>query len=292
MAKRGLGKGLGALIPNLGNSENVRFEELALDAILPNPNQPRKNFEEEAFNDLVSSIKEVGLVQPIVVRPSSNGFMIVAGERRWRAAREAGLTMIPALIRDSSESESLELALIENIQREDLNAIEEAMAYRRLIDEFELTQAEMANRVGKSRVSITNTLRLLQLPESVKGMIADCMLTAGHAKVLLGLPDQASQELLALRAVEEGLSVRALERIIRQMMDREQPSQDRQTRRVEEYHREIADGMERILGSRVVVYETQSKGTVQIQFKNRGDLERIFNLISNQARDDQTFLGS
>lgn len=292
VSRRGLGKGLGALIPSLSNNENVKFEELPLEAIQPNPRQPRKNIDEEALNDLVMSVKEVGLVQPIVVRPVASGFQIVAGERRWRAAKEAGFTMIPALIRESTDTESLELALIENIQREDLNPIEEAIAYRRLIDEFGLTQQEMANKVGKNRVTVTNMLRLLQLPDSVRGLIADGLLSPGHAKVLLALPDPATQELLALRTVEEGLSVRTLERTVRTMLDRDEPSQNRKTRVIEDHHRIVAEGLERALSSKVTVYETESKGTIQIYFDDRADLERIFNLISARVRDDSSFLGN
>lgn len=292
MVKRGLGKGLGALIPSLGGPDVGRYEELPIDSIRPNPGQPRMNIDEEAFRELVDSVREVGLVQPIVVRPVDSGFEIVAGERRWRAAQVAGLTAIPAIVREASECESLELALIENIQREDLNPLEEAMAYRRLIDEFDLTQQDMANRVGKNRVSITNMLRLLQLPESVQRLISEGALSAGHAKVLLSLPDPASQELLAMRSVEEGLSTRALERIVRTMLDRDEPANlTERSRKVDPQHRVLADGLERVLAARVSIYRTQTRGAIQIKFQDHDDLERIFNLITGRLRQDDGLTG-
>ncbi|MDP3012679.1 MAG: ParB/RepB/Spo0J family partition protein, partial [Candidatus Subteraquimicrobiales bacterium] len=172
MIKRGLGKGLGALIP-IPDAGEVRIEEILIDNIIPNPNQPRKHFDPQAFEELVSSIKEFGLIQPIVVRTKENNFEIIAGERRWRAAKEAGLATIPAIIRNSTDTESLEMALIENIQRENLNAVEEATAYHQLIEDFDLTQGELASKLGKSRAAIANTLRLLDLPEEIKSLIAE-----------------------------------------------------------------------------------------------------------------------
>jgi ParB family transcriptional regulator, chromosome partitioning protein len=221
MARRsGLGKGLGSLIPtetNDGGGEVLR--ELAIGVIEPNTYQPRSVFDEDQMASLAASIKELGVLQPILVRPTDDSeetFEIIAGERRWRAARRAGLTTIPALVRTATtDQNSLEQALVENVQRADLNSMEEAAAYQQLIDEFDLTHDQVAVRVGKSRTSVTNTLRLLQLPAGVQRAVAEGELSAGHARALLGTPDRTFQEQLARRIVEEGLSVRVTEELVR-----------------------------------------------------------------------------
>lgn len=213
MSKKGLGRGLGALIPevDLGERDKENILEIELRSIVPNPKQPRRDFDSVKLGELAASIREHGVVQPIVVRPKSGKYEIVAGERRWRASQLAGLTKIPALIRDFSEAEVMEIALIENIQREDLNPLEEAEAYRLLIEEFHLTQEELAKRLGKSRPQITNTLRLLQLKPGARAEVQTGRLSMGHAKVLLGVEDEAVQSELARRSADMGLSVRELE---------------------------------------------------------------------------------
>ena len=220
MARRGgLGKGLGALIPP-GGEEGVDaggLDELPISSIEPNRYQPRDHFDEEALGSLADSIREVGVLQPILVRPAGDGrYELIAGERRWRAARRVGLQTIPALVRETDDSTALEHALVENLHRDNLNPLEEAAAYQQLIEDFNLTHDEVAGRVGRSRASISNTLRLLQLPPSIQRSVQEKKLSMGHARALLGSPDRAFQEELAKRIVDEDLSVRATEDAVRE----------------------------------------------------------------------------
>ena len=216
MARRGgLGKGLGALIPTGTTESGGGLREIEVSAIRPNQYQPRERFDEELLNALTESIREVGILQPILVRPMGEEFELIAGERRWRAARRLGLTRIPALVRESSDAAALEEALVENVHRSDLNALEEAAAYQQLIEDFSLTHEEVATRVGKSRTSVTNTLRLLQLPPTVQKLVRDGSLPMGHARALLATPDRALQERLAIVIAREGWSVRAVEEAVK-----------------------------------------------------------------------------
>lgn len=218
MARRsGLGRGLGALIPNevVGDRASALLE-IPVTAIRANPHQPRSAFDEESLASLTASVREVGVLQPVLVRPlGDDSFELIAGERRWRAARRAGLPTIPAIVREASEVHSVEQALIENLHRQDLNPLEEAGAYQQLIEDFGCTHEQLSSRLGKSRVSITNTLRLFQLPPAVQKLVGEGQLSAGHAKALLGTPDRAFQEALARRVVSEQLSVRAVEEAVR-----------------------------------------------------------------------------
>lgn len=226
MVRRGgLGRGLDALIPrDITGSPDTSFREVPISAIKPNPLQPRRSFDEEALLSLVNSIKEVGLLQPVLVRAiNDTEYELIAGERRWRAARRAGLQSIPVLIEDTSDMGSLQRALVENIHREDLSPLEEAAAYQQLIEEFGLTHEEVAKQVGKGRATITNTLRLLQLPAGVQRLLAEGAISAGHARALLGTPDRAFQEELAVKVAREGWSVRATEEAVRM---KELPEQD------------------------------------------------------------------
>jgi ParB family chromosome partitioning protein len=218
--RSGLGRGLGALIPNeLVRETSAAFRDLPISAIEPNRYQPREHFDEEALLALSDSIRELGVLQPVLVRPlDDERFELIAGERRWRAARRAGLTAIPALVRDVSDTGSLEQALVENLHRTDLNPLEEAAAYQQLLEDFELTQEQVATRVGKSRPAVANTLRLLQLPASIQRLVAEQRLTAGHARALLGTPDRAFQEAFAQRIVREGLTVRQAEDEVRRQL--------------------------------------------------------------------------
>ena len=217
----GLGKGLGALIPSDATTgaafgDQPRLEDIAVSAIEPNPLQPRLHFDEEALAELAESVREIGVLQPVLVRPLADGtYQLIAGERRWRAATRAGLAVIPAIIRDTDDLGSIERALIENLHRQDLTPLEEAAAYQQLIEDFSLTHEQVATRVGKSRSAVTNTLRLMSLPPSIQALLADGRLSAGHAKALLGTPDRAFQEQLARRAVNEQWSVRMLEDAVR-----------------------------------------------------------------------------
>jgi ParB family chromosome partitioning protein len=215
--RSGLGRGLGALIPTEVVADRTSdLAEIPVSAIDPNPGQPRTHFDEELLASLAASIRELGVLQPILVRPVDGGrYQLIAGERRWRAAKRVGLQTIPALIRTVADQASLEQALVENLHRQDLNPLEEAAAYQQLVEGFGLTHDEVAVRVGKSRAAVSNTLRLFQLPPSIQRMVMDGALTAGHARALLGTPDRAFQESLARRAVAEQLSVRAVEESVR-----------------------------------------------------------------------------
>lgn len=218
MSRRsGLGRGLGALIPQGGSAATGSdLVQLPLNQLRPNRLQPRKQFDEEALAALVDSIKAVGLLQPVLVRELAPGeYELIAGERRFRAAKRAGLATIPAVIRAVDDISSLEQALVENLQREDLNALDEASAYQQLIEDFELTHDEVARRVGKSRTSVTNALRLFQLPPVVQKHVRDGLISAGHARALLGTPDRVLQETIANDAISQGLSVRAVEELVR-----------------------------------------------------------------------------
>jgi ParB family chromosome partitioning protein len=215
----GLGRGLGALIPPrpATNEDEATFQDLPIGAISPNQRQPRTQFDEEALAALTASVRELGVLQPVLVRATGGGaYELIAGERRWRAAKRAGLSLIPAIVRTVDDTLSLEQALVENVQREDLNPLDEAAAYQQLLEDFHLTHDELASRVGKSRAAISNTLRLFQLPPVVQRMVAEGRLTAGHARALLTTPDRAYQEALAQRIVTDGMSVRAVEEAARQ----------------------------------------------------------------------------
>lgn len=218
MARRsGLGRGLGALIPSevAASEHDASLRELAVSQIDPNPLQPRERFDEEALVSLTASISELGVLQPILVRPVGERFELIAGERRWRAAKRAGLQAIPAVVRTVDDTVSLEQAVVENLHRQDLNALEEAAAYQQLIEDFNLSHDDVARRVGKSRSAISNTLRLFQLPPTIQKLVAEGQLAAGHARALLGTPDRAFQETLARRAVSDQMSVREVEEAVR-----------------------------------------------------------------------------
>jgi ParB family chromosome partitioning protein len=305
--RSGLGKGLGALIPQqVVTRDAPAYREIPVSAIRPNPRQPRTRFDEEAMSALAASIREIGVLQPVIVREVGDGeFELIAGERRWRAARRAGLQTIPALVHDvTDEATSLERALIENLNREDLNPLEEAAAYQALIDEFGYTHEQVAARVGRSRVAVTNTLRLLQLPAGVRRALAEGTLTAGHARALLGTPDRALQEALAERVVTEGLSVRAVEAEVRRQVT-EQAATDAvptvdtgtnptdasvtpgraQADRVMRQQLppagvpELEELLASRLGTRVRIELSKGRGRITIEFGDLEDLERIATLV-------------
>jgi ParB family chromosome partitioning protein len=307
MARRsGLGKGLGSLIPTETNDgEGEILRELAIGVIVPNEFQPRSIFDEEQMSSLAASIRELGVLQPILVRPtddSEESFEIIAGERRWRAARRAGLATIPALVRSATtDQNSLEQALVENVQRADLNAMEEAAAYQQLIDDFSFTHDQVATRVGKSRTSVTNTLRLLQLPAGVQRAVAEGEITAGHARALLGTPDRALQEQLAARIISEGLSVRVTEELVRnggveiavaQAEIEEEPASrpESQPRRTAPRPLpppgilELEELLSNYLDTRVKVDLSSRRGRLMVEFATLEDLERIYRqMLGNQA---------
>ncbi len=278
MTKKGLGKGLGALIPSAAEEESGDALEIGLDQIEPNPKQPRTDIDEESIAELADSIKKVGLLQPIIVRPMGEGYQIIAGERRWRAARAAGLDTVPVRVVAATETASLELALIENLQREDLNSIEEARGYKRLLTEYQMTQAELADNVSKSRSAITNALRLLDLPEEVQEMVYAGELTAGHARAILSVPDEVQRINLATKVKSEGMSVREVENLARLYAAGQTERAARPA--TPKTFKIVARKLRRALGTNVRVRQTQKKGKIEIDFHGEDDLERIFRLLT------------
>ena len=286
--KTGLGRGLGALIPSTSTSkegsyysEATGYQEVPIGSISVNPYQPRDVFDEDALNSLSLSIREVGVLQPVLIRrKSSDTFELIAGERRWRAAKRAGKETIPAIVRDIEDLTSLEHALVENLHRQDLGPLEEAAAYQQLIDDFQLSQEAVAKRVGKSRPAIANALRLLQLPSSVQGFLMDGRLTAGHARALLGLSSRHEQDQLANRAIEENLTVREVERIVRDGSVSTKGTKKRPAKKsVAEL--EVERILSELLSTRVGVTIGSRRGKITIDFANNDDLTRILNIIEN-----------
>ena len=298
MARRsGLGKGLGSLIPagtddTGGDGSTTRLADVSVDEISPNPYQPRVHFDEDSLGDLTESIRQIGVLQPILVRQTDDGYELIAGERRWRAAQRAGLASVPAIVRAADDLGSMEQALVENLHRQDLTPLEEAAAYNQLLEDFELTHEQVAERVGKSRAAVTNTLRLLGLPPGVQRLLTDGRLSAGHARALLGTPDRARQEALAQQAVDEGWTVRAVETAIRGATESDDPSP-------EDTSEPLGDGagislltrlrppglleIEKLLAerlnTRVSISMGARKGRVSIEFADLSDLERIYDAM-------------
>ena len=278
----GLGTNLDALIPtslSVSGTEVARQDEISIDAISPNPRQPRTSFGEEELRELTASIKEVGLLQPPVVREVSLGrYELIMGERRLRAARAAGLTSIPVIIRQTADNELLREALIENIHRSQLNALEEGAAYAQLLDDFGCTHEELARRLGKSRPHLTNTMRLLNLPPSVQRKVAAGILSAGHARALLSLTNEAEIERLASRIVAEGLSVRAIEEIVTAGSSVPKKKSRINSRPSPEF-REIEERLSDLYETRVSVQSGKGKGKITIEFSGISDLKRILELL-------------
>ncbi len=292
MARRGgLGRGLGALIPPGATDEvTAALQEIPVSSISANRRQPRTAFDEESLAALTASVRELGILQPVLVRATGPGaYELIAGERRWRASKRAGLQVIPALVRTTDDAASLEQALVENLQREDLNPMDEAAAYQQLIEEFHLTHDEVAARMGKSRATITNTLRLFQLPPSVQRLVADGKLTAGHARGLLSSPDRAFQESLARRAVTEGLSVRAVEEIARSHGQDAQSGTGSGNSATDGSRLrppgllELEELLSAHLETRVKVQLGNGRGRVTIDFADLEDLERIYRAMTTTA---------
>jgi ParB family chromosome partitioning protein len=284
--RSGLGRGLGALIPTEVLKDRGALAELSITAVRPNPRQPRAHFDEEALAALTASVREVGILQPILVRRiSDDHYELIAGERRWRAARRAGLATVPAIVRIASDSESLEQALIENLNREELNPLEEAAGYQQLIEDFDLTHEQLSTRVGKSRVAITNALRLFQLPPSVQRLVAEGRLSAGHARALLGTPDRAFLESLARRAANEQLSVREVEEAVRQRNQMKLPDSDVSSGKPPGRLRppgilELEELLADHLNTKVRVDMGANRGKVVIEFATLEDLERIYKAMT------------
>jgi ParB family chromosome partitioning protein len=303
--KRGLGRGLGSLIPtgprhdttetateasepaaDSVDVEGAYFAEIPLDAITPNPRQPRSVFDEDSMAELVASIREVGLLQPVVVRQVGEGsYELIMGERRWRATRDAGLTTIPAIVRDTSDDAMLRDALLENLHRAELNPLEEAAAYQQLLDDFGCTHDELAQRIGRSRPQISNTLRLLKLSAPVQRRVAAGVLSAGHARTLLAVEDSERQDLLAARVVAEGISVRALEELV--SLRPADPAAARVVRRAPVSPRlsEISDRLSERFETRCKVELGRRKGKITVEFASIDDLQRILELMDPNGSD-------
>jgi ParB family chromosome partitioning protein len=280
----GLGRGLGALIPTGSvTPTSGGLTDIPIASIRPNPQQPREHFDEEALAALAESIREVGVLQPVLVREGDGDFELIAGERRWRAARRVGLQTIPAIVRVADDASMLQQAIVENVQREQLNPLEEAAAYQQLIEDFSFTHDEVATRVGRSRVTITNTLRLLQLPPLIQRQLKDGSLRMGHARALLGTPDRAFQEQLARRAVAEDMSVRAVEEAVRDREDnpaQRVTAQGTTTKLRPPGLLELEELLGDYLETRVRITMGPRHGRLQVDFATLEDLERIYRLMT------------
>ena len=293
MARRsGLGRGLGALIPpeaSGGGTGSSALRDVPVASVRPNPHQPRRHFDEESLSALASSVRELGVLQPVLVREVGEGeYELIAGERRWRAAKRAGLPTIPVVVRTADDLSSLEQAVVENLHRQDLNPLEEAAAYQQLIEDFSMTHDALATRVGKSRATITNMLRLFQLPPAIQKLVAEGSLSAGHARALLGTPDRAFQESLARKAAHDGMSVRAVEEAVRVRTELDPASAPAGGKtaggpklRQAGMH-ELEQLLSEHLATRVKVQETaKAGGKVLVEFADLDDLERIYRAMTD-----------
>ena len=290
--KKGLGKGLDSLIPDnkievKTSVPNVGGEQMMkINMVEPNREQPRRNFEEDSLLELADSIKQFGVLQPLIVRKRKDYYEIIAGERRWRAAKMAGVKEIPVIIKDFTGQEVLEIALIENIQREDLNPIEEAMAFKRLLTEFNLKQDEVAERVSKSRTAVTNSMRLLKLDEKVQQMVIDDMITTGHARALLAIEDPELQYNLANKIFDEKLSVRETESLVKSIKNPKEPKQKKTVKNAFIYE-DLEDKMKQVLGTKVnVLAKGNGKGRIQIEYYSDEELERMFEMIMSLQKGE------
>lgn len=288
--KFGLGKGLNALIPEdtvilepkkgKDKNDDNGYSLIDINLIKSNESQPRKSFDDEKIMELAESIKSNGIIQPLILRKDKDEYIIVAGERRWRAAKYIGIKEIPAVIMDLTEKQILEISLIENIQREDLNSIEEAIAYKKLITDFDLTQEQLSKRIGKSRVAITNTMRLLNLSEDVQQYIIEGVISEGHGRVLLAITDSKLQCELAQNVIDDKLSVRELEFLIRKLKTKSEPSKSKAKKETNPYYKEVIEKLENYFGTKVNVTNKNNKGKIEIEYYSEEDLQRILEIIN------------
>lgn len=286
MASRGLGKGLDALIPPeevpVDKSKNTKENRTGesevyvnISKVEPNPNQPRRNFNEDELQELADSIKLHGVIQPILVQDRNDHYEIIAGERRWRASMKAGLKEVPVLIRNYTEQQILEISLIENLQRSDLNPIEEAVAYKRLMTEFNMKQDEIADRVSKSRTAVTNSMRLLKLSDDVQQMVINDMLSSGHARALLGIEDQEDQYIAAQKVFDERLSVREVEKYVKDY-NNPKPKNTTSNNELDFIYRDIEEKLKIALGTKVAIHAKDAeKGKIEIEYYSRDDFDRL-----------------
>ena len=301
----GLGKGLDALIPNKAGGpskepakktrsavvkkdeptekDNLAAERLVkISSVEPNLNQPRRHFDEDALLELSESIKQYGVLQPLLVSDKKDYFEIIAGERRWRAAKMAGLKEVPVVVKEFTDQEIVEISLIENIQREDLNPIEEAMAYKRLMEEFHLKQDEIADRVAKSRTAVTNSMRLLKLSSKVQEMVIADMISAGHARALLGISDEALQETTAMKVFDEKLSVRETEKLVKNLVSPAKKVKTERNTAEDAIYESLEEKMKGIMGTKVSIQRKKNnKGKIEIEYYSRDELERIIDLFES-----------
>lgn len=264
-----------------GSKSGAMFVKIS--SVEPNINQPRKQFDEDALLELSESIKQYGILQPLLVSDKKDYYEIIAGERRWRAAKLAGLKEVPVIVKEFTDQELVEISLIENIQREDLNPVEEAMAYKRLIDEFHLKQDEVAERVGKSRTAVTNSMRLLKLSEKVQQMLIDEMITAGHARAILAISDKEKQETVAMKVFDEKLSVRETEALVKRMLEPPKTEKKNKFTTAEDaIYESLEEKMKSIMGTRVQIHRKKNdKGKIEIEYYSKDELERIIDLFES-----------
>jgi ParB family chromosome partitioning protein len=282
--KTGLGKGLDALFPGIElktESPGANFFECDMDKIVPNPFQPRRQFPEAELAELADSIKTQGILQPLLVRQSGNKYELIAGERRLRAARLAGLFKVPVMVKQIKDTELLELSIIENIQRQDLNPIEEAEAYQRLLTEFKLTQDQVAKRVGKSRPAIANFLRLNQLPPEIKSCLKDGTLTTGHARAILGLSSIAMQRKVGKLTVDKGLSVRETEKLVQRLNSETDHPKKPAPNQDDIYFKSVSEDLSRFFGTKVLIKRKGQQGRLEIEFYSDDDLDRVLGLLKS-----------
>ena len=295
--KGGLGKGLDSLMPNKVNTRQLNqgisqdpaekepVKQVKLSLVEPNRDQPRKKFSEESLAELADSIRQYGIIQPLIVQDKNGYYEIIAGERRWRAAKLAGLKEIPIIIRDISQQEVMEISLIENIQRENLNPIEEALAYKRLLEEFNLKQEEVAKRVSKSRTAVTNSMRLLKLTEDVQQMVIDEKLTMGHARCLIAIEDPDLQKQIALQVIDKNLSVRDTEKLMKKLQKQKESAEEEQKKTAEDsaltaVYEHIAEQMKTILGTKVEIRrKDKEKGKIEIEYYSQDELGRLLQVM-------------
>ena len=285
--KKGLGKGLDSMIPEKKTKAEIKADadnslvEVKISEIDPNIGQPRKKFDEDELLELAESIKIHGVIQPIIVTKRGKRYEIIAGERRWRASKLAGLTKIPAVIREYTDKEIMEVSLIENIQRQDLNPIEEAVAFKNLIDEYKMKQDDLAERVSKSRSAITNALRLLKLDDKVKAMLAEGLISTGHARALLAVEDKSKQQILATRIFDEKLNVRETEKLVKQILENKESKKEKKSSEKLIY-KKLEDSLKSIIGSKVSIKSKDNgKGKIEIDYYSIEELDRITELLSN-----------
>jgi ParB family transcriptional regulator, chromosome partitioning protein len=281
-----LGKGLGALIPELGREEAKGFLYCGIEEIIPNRSQPRKYFDETRLQELAASIKEKGILEPLIVRKVEQGYEIVVGERRWRAAQRAGLKEVPVLVKEMEGREVLELSLIENLQREDLNPVEEAEAYRRLIEEFGLSQEELGTRLGKERSTVTNILRLLKLPPEVREQLVKNRISSGHARAILSIENKERQTKLCALIVQRGLSVREAESLAKRWSEKpgKKAAPAKEDGDLQSQLNSLQDSLRRRLGTKVRIAQKGKRGRIEIEYYSYEDLERVVEAIIGEGK--------